>query len=45
VLAGNDVALESLNTLSLTLNNSKVYGDGVAGLEVLDMFKRFSLDQ
>jgi hypothetical protein len=45
VLARNDVTLESLNTLSIAFNNSKVYGYGVTGLEVLDMVKRFEPDQ
>jgi hypothetical protein len=45
VLAGNHVALVSLNTLSFAFNNAKVHDNGVTGLEILDVVKRFSLDQ
>jgi hypothetical protein len=45
VLPGNHVALVSLNTLSFAFNNAKVHDNGVTGLEILDVFKRFSLDQ
>tara|TARA_Y100001936_G_scaffold252593_1_gene312938 strand:- start:3024 stop:3314 length:291 start_codon:yes stop_codon:yes gene_type:complete len=45
VLARNYVALERLNTLSVTFNNSKVHSYGVTGLEFINVFQRLSLDQ
>jgi hypothetical protein len=45
VLAGNYVALVSLDTLSFAFDNTKVHDNSVTGLEVLDVVKSFSLDQ
>jgi hypothetical protein len=45
VLAGNYVALVSLDTLAFAFDNAKVHDNGVTGLEVLDVVKSFSLDQ
>jgi hypothetical protein len=41
----NYVALKSLNSLPISLNNSKVHRDSITRLEVIDVVKRFSLNQ
>jgi len=45
VLARNNSALESLDTMSVAFHNAEVNRDSVTRLEVFDMVKRFSLDQ
>tara|TARA_B100000029_G_scaffold117499_3_gene110684 strand:+ start:3621 stop:3758 length:138 start_codon:yes stop_codon:yes gene_type:complete len=43
--SGNYVTLKSLNSLTISLNNSKVDRNSIARLEVIDVVKRFSLNQ
>ena len=45
VLTRNHIALECLHTLAVAFNNSKVYGNSVTGLEIIDVIERFSFDQ
>tara|TARA_B100001146_G_scaffold199817_1_gene190098 strand:+ start:92 stop:319 length:228 start_codon:yes stop_codon:yes gene_type:complete len=45
VLTGNHVSLIGLDTLAFAFNNAKVHGNGVTGLEILDVVQSLSLDQ
>ena len=45
MLTGDDVALERLDSLAVTFNDSKVYGYRVTRLKFIDVVKRLSLDQ